>query len=132
MKKTLILILTLCTLVLEILPYGAVCNFMTPPGEPPLRLTYSYFSLIPFGYANFAPFIVAILSCVLLVLILVYMFVGQRMRIPVLCVAAFASSLSLCPLLLGISYYSPVALCITLCLCAVTGLTLFSKEKNKE
>lgn len=132
MKKTLILILTLCTLVLEILPYGAVCNFMTPPGEPPLRLTYSYFSLTPFGYANFAPFIVALLTCALVVLVIAYLFAGKRVRIPMLCVSTAAALLSLAPLLLGISYYSPVALCISLCLCAVTGLTLFSKEKNKE
>ena len=48
MKKKLI---TLCTaliaLVLEILPYGAVCNFANPEGEP-LRRTYSYFDLTPF------------------------------------------------------------------------------------
>ncbi len=128
MKKIFGLIATLTALILEILPYGAVCNFMTPPGEPPLRLTYSYFSLTPFGYANFAPFIVALLTCVLLVLIIVYAFVGQRMRMPVLCVSAAATLLSLAPLLLGISYFSLVGLLITLSLLCTTALTVLLRE----
>jgi hypothetical protein len=130
MKKIFALIASLTALVLEILPYGAVCNFATPPGEPPLRLTYSYFSLVPFGYANFAPFIVAILTCTLLVLMIVYVFISQRLRMPVLCVSAAASLLSLAPLLLGISYYSPVALCISLCLIGATVLVLLDKKKS--
>ncbi len=131
MKKIFALLASLTALILEILPYGAVCNFATPPGEPPLRLTYSYFSLVPFGYANFAPFIVAILTCALVVLGILYLFVGKRMRMPVLCVSAAASLLSLAPLLLGISYYSPVALCISLCLIGATVLVLLDKEIRK-
>ncbi|MBQ7379619.1 MAG: hypothetical protein IJW70_08110 [Clostridia bacterium] len=129
MKKVFSLSAVLLALALEIMPYGAVCNFMTPPDEPPLRLTYSYFSLVPFGYANFAPFIVAILSCALLVLVAIYVFVGQRMRVPVLTVAAVASLLSLAPLLLGISYYSLVGLLITLCLIITTVLVLLDRER---
>ena len=124
MKKIFALIATLTALILEILPYGAVCNFMTPPGEPPLRLTYSYFSLVPFGYANFAPFIVAILTCVLLVLMIVYVFVGQRMRMPVLCVSVAATLLSTTPLLLGMTYFSVVGLLITLSFLCTTALTV--------
>ena len=132
MRKVLALSAVFLALALEIMPFGAVCNFMTPPGEPPLRLTYSYFSLVPFGYANFAPFLVALLSCALLVLVSIYVFVGQRMRVPVLCVAIIASLLSLAPLLLGISYYSLVGLLITLCLLCVTLLTLFDGEKSTD
>lgn len=129
MKKIFALSASLLALAFEIMPYGAVCNFATPPGEPPLRETYSYFSLTPFGYANFAPFIVAALTCVLLALLAVYIFVGQRIRIPVLCVSALASLLSLAPLLLGISFYSFVGFLITLCLLCVTILILFDREK---
>ncbi|MBQ1233932.1 MAG: hypothetical protein IIX86_10420 [Clostridia bacterium] len=132
MKKIFALIASLTALILEILPYGAVCNFATPPGEPPLRLTYSYFSLVPFGYANFAPFTVAILTCALLVLMIVYVFISQRLHMPVLCVSAAAALLSLAPLLLGISYYSPVALCISLCLIGATVLVLLDKKKSGE
>ena len=130
MKKIFSLSLILTALALEIMPYGAVCNFMTPPGEPPLRKTFSYFSLTPFGYANFAPFLVALLSCALLVLIIVYMILGNRLRMPVLIVSAAATLLSFCPLLLGISYYSVVGLLISLCLVGITLLTIFNFQKE--
>lgn len=130
MKKIFSLSLILTALALEITPYGAVCNFMTPPGEPPMRKTFSYFSLTPFGYAHFAPFLVAILSCVLLVLIIVYMILGNRLRMPVLIVSAAATLLSFCPLLLGFSYYSVVGLLISLCLVGVTLLTAFDFQKE--
>ena len=130
MKKIFTLSAVLLALAFEIMPYGAVCNFMTPPGEPPLRETYSYFSLTPFGYANFAPFIVAILTCVLLVLVVIYIFVGQRMRMPVLCVALAAALLSFAPLLLGFSYFSLLGLLISLCLVGVTLLTALDLKKE--
>ena len=132
MKKIFALITTFTALILEILPYGAVCNFATPPGEPPLRLTYSYISLTPFGYANFAPFIVALLTCALVVLGIVYLFVGKRIRMPVLCVSAAATLLSLAPLLLGASYYSAVGSLITLSLIGTTVCVLLDIEIKKQ
>lgn len=70
MKKVtriLLVIFPLAALILELLPNGVVLNFANPEGEP-WRHTYSYFSLTPFGYANFGPFLTAILTCVLLAL----------------------------------------------------------------
>ena len=128
MKRIFALSAALLALAFEIMPYGAVCNFATPPGEPPLRLTYSYFSLIPFGYAHFSPFIVAMLTCALTVMLFVYFFVGQRMRKPVLIVAVAAALLSLAPLLLGLSYYSLVGALITVCLIIATVLVTCDKE----
>ena len=63
MKKRLpYLILPIITLILEILPYGAVCNFMRPSIDGThighFRELYSYFDLMPFGYANFSPLII--------------------------------------------------------------------------
>ena len=130
MKKALTLSAVLLALALEIMPYGAVCNFMTPPGEPPLRQTFSYFSLTPFGYANFAPFLVALLTCVLLVLVIIYLFVGRRMCLPVLITSAISALLSLAPLLPGVSYYSLVGFLITLCLLAITALSALSLKKS--
>ena len=91
MKKKLIMLCTaIIALVLELLPYGAVCNFANPEGEP-WRYTYSYFDLTPFGYANFAPFIVALLTCVLTVMIVVSLVSKKPMRTPVLTVSAVAT-----------------------------------------
>ena len=46
-KRLLYVLLPIVTLILEILPYGAVCNFANPEGEP-FRKTFSYFDLIIF------------------------------------------------------------------------------------
>ena len=57
-KRALYLILPIVTLVLECLPFGAVCNFALDQGET-VRKTFSYFDPVPFGYANFAPLLTA-------------------------------------------------------------------------
>ena len=67
------IICTAVTVVLELLPWGAVCVFAGAPGSPEgrVRETYSYFDPLPFGYANLGPLMTAVLSCVLLGLWLV-------------------------------------------------------------
>lgn len=127
-NKFIILCTTLVALILEILPYGAVCNFANPDGEP-WRYTYSYFDLTPFGYANFAPFIVALLTCVLIVLIIVSLLSKKTVRTPILAVSAIATVLSLAPLLYGIRFFSVVGALISVAL-ALTTVVAFM-EKNK-
>lgn len=117
-KRCLYLILPIITLILEILPYGAVCNFANPEGEP-WRETFSYFDLIPFGYANFAPLITVIITCLVLVLLMVYCFMGKK-RLGVIarntiCVCIV---ISLGPLIMGIKYFSVVGALITVSLIA--------------
>mgnify|MGYP001527046923 CR=1 FL=1 len=70
MKKISLVVFPALTIVLEALPMGAVCTFAISPTER-VRETFSYFSLIPFGYANFAPLITAILTVVVLLLSLI-------------------------------------------------------------
>mgnify|MGYP006903536268 FL=1 len=69
-KKLLLSFLVVMALIFELLPNGVVLRFMNPEGEPWVR-TYSYFSLVPYGYANFGPLIAAALTCVLIILIAV-------------------------------------------------------------
>ena len=126
-KKFIILCTTLIALVLEILPYGAICNFANPDGEP-WRRTYSYFDLTPFGYANFAPFIVALLTCVLIILIVVSLVGKKKMKAPILAISAIATVISLAPLLYGIRFFSVVGAFITVAL-AITTVIAFIKEK---
>lgn len=117
-KRLLYLILPVITLVLEILPYGAVCNFARPEGEP-WRKTFSYFDLTPLGYANFAPFLTAITTCAILVLLLVYLFTNKYRMVSIakvlLCIG---TALSLCPLLFGVRFFSAVGALITMSLTA--------------
>ena len=129
-KKLIILSTTLIALVLEILPYGAVCNFANPEGEP-WRRTYSYFDLTPFGYANFAPFIVAILTCVLIILIVVSLITKKQMRTPIFAVSAIATVVSLAPLLYGIRFFSVVGAFISVAL-ALTTVVTFIKNKAEQ
>ena len=126
-KKVIMLFLTLIALVLEILPYGAICNFANPEGEP-FRRTYSYFSLTPFGYANFSPFIVAILTCVLMGILLISITVKKRIEKPILIISSAATVLSFAPLLYGIRFFSIVGAFISITLLSTTFLAFF-KEK---
>ena len=124
--------LPIITIILEVLPYGAVCNFANPEGEP-LRMTYSYFSLTPFGYANFAPFLTAISTCALFVLLSIHFFAENETllrRTKMLNGAAII--LSVCPLLYGLSYYSVIGCLITLSLVAEMLLLCFWRERRVE
>ena len=111
MKKFSLLICPLVVLILELLPFGAVLNFANPEGES-FRETFSYFSLTPFGYANFGPFITAILSCVLLVSVVIYVLKGKLKKFSII-LGIVACAVSLSPLLFGLQYYSVIAGLIT-------------------
>ena len=118
-KRPLIyLILPIITLVCEILPYGAVCNFANPEGEP-FRQSYSYFSMIPFGYANFAPLITAVLTCVIILLLAIYCLCRHSKLLHITKNILFAAAvISLGPLLFGFRYYSVLGGLITVSLFA--------------
>ena len=123
-KKGIALLTTMIALILEILPYGAVCNFANPEGEP-WRRTYSYFDLTPFGYANFAPLLTALLTCVLLLLLLVSLLTKKPMKTPIRSVSVLATLLSLAPLLLGVSFFSIAGALISLSLFGTSILLFF-------
>lgn len=128
-KKLFMLCTTLTALVLEILPYGAVCNFANPEGKP-WRRTYSYFDMTPFGYANFAPFIVAILTCILIALLVISILAKKQMRKPLLYVSTISAVLSLAPLLYGIEFFSIVGAFISIALFGTAAVSAFVKGKE--
>lgn len=121
-KKMITLALLLSALVLEILPYGAVLNFANPDGEP-WRKTYSYFSLTPYGYANFGPLITAILTCVLLVIIVLSLLLKKDWNKPISVISAIASLTSLAPLMFGLDNFSLVGAMISVCIIAAFVLS---------
>ena len=116
-KKIITLALILSALVLEILPYGAVCNFANPEGEP-FRKTYSYFSMIPYGYGDFGPLITAILTCVLLVIIVLSILLKKDWSKSISIISAIATLTSLAPLMFGFSNFSLVGAMISACILA--------------
>ncbi len=131
-KKLLYLVFPMIALLLEILPYGAVCNFATGPNET-IRETFSYFDLTPFGYANFSPFLTAMITCAALALLAIYLFADQPRMLKVtkvfVCIGAV---LSVCPLLYGINYYSLVGALITVSLIAELVLLFVTGKEAKQ
>ena len=126
----LLLLFLVAALVMEILPYGAVLNFRDEEGS--VRKTYSYFSLTPVGYANFAPFLTALFTCLLLLLTIVE---GIRPSVglcKVICAFTLAAFLlSLAPLCYGFRYMSALGAAISACLaCALLSAALLLRSKQ--
>ena len=130
--KTSLLVSVVVSIILEALPYGAVCNFATP--EKTIRTLFSYFDLTPFGYANFGPFLTACLSCVIL-LLSVLMFVSDK---PVINKAATIISAvtivtSLMPLMFGVSYFSVIGgILSVLMIIQFVIIMIIKKRENNE
>lgn len=117
-------------LVLELLPNGVVLNFANSEGEPWHR-TYSYFSLIPFGYANFGPFITAVLTCVLIVLILTCWFkFSNKLNVAIKRLSGVAIVTSLFPLMLGINNVTIIGVVITILLASIFGICFINFRDN--
>ena len=117
-KRFVYLVLPIITLILEVLPYGAVCIFASSPTDR-IRETFSYFDLTPFGYANFSPFLTALITCLIFILLLIYWLKGNVVfAIKAKNILYVATVMSLGPLVFGLSYFSVVGALITTCLIA--------------
>ena len=126
MKKIRLLILPIITIILQILPCGAVLVFAPSPTER-VRETFSYFNLTPFGYANFAPFITALLTCIIFLLALISIKL-EKMRKAVFWLSLATAIISLLPLVFGIDYYSVVGGIITITLAIESVLAKISAK----
>ena len=130
-KRFFCLILPIITFILELLPYGAVCNFANPEGKP-WRKTFSYFDPVPFGYANFAPLITAVSTCIILVVLVIYCITGkQRLAITARNILCVCTVFSLGPLVFGIHYFSVVGALITVSLLGELLLLQLAFKKNR-
>ena len=131
-KRFLYLVLPIITLILEVLPYGAVCIFASSPTDR-IRETFSYFDLTPFGYANFAPLFTAIITCLVFILLLVYCMKGNtRFAIKAKNILCVALVMSLGPLVFGIAYFSVVGGFITASLLAELLFLQFTIKQTAE
>lgn len=135
-RKSVLAVFPLITIFMELLPYGAVLNFGRPATDGTIgyfRETYSYFSLMPFGYANFGPLLTAIFSCLLLVCIAVYICSGnQGFKKAARLFNFIAVITSLLPLMLGLRYISALGFLITVSLCFSFVLIHKFKENPEE
>ena len=127
-KKISLLALSVIAIILEALPYGVVLLWANPDGEP-WKSTYSYFDLLPFGYALFGPFITAILTCILTVLCAVFLFSRtNKLEKSIFSIACAAGAISLTPLLLGIEYFSVIGVFISVALIAIAVIIKSDKK----
>lgn len=132
MKRLSLLICSTAALILELLPSGAVLVFAPSPTER-ARETYSYFSMTVFGYGNFAPFITAVLTVVLLVLAIVCTLQKTDDLIkPVAVISGVAFVVSVLPLIFGFEYLSLVGVLISLLLAGDFSLGLVMRKYSVE
>ena len=134
MKKHKITLLAsiVVSIILEALPYGAVCNFATP--EETIRQTFSYFSLTPYGYANFGPFITACLTCILLLLsVLMFTKFSDRIKKIASVISGISVVTSFMPLLFGLNNYSVTGGFISaMMIIQLIIITIIKKRDNNE
>ena len=129
MKRIALLVLPIVALILELLPNGVVLCFANPEGEPWVH-TYSHFDMTPFGYANFGPLIAAVLTCVLLLLAVIYFFKPRKgLNTAIMNVAGFAAVAAFGPLMFGTEYLTVIGIIVGLLLVATFGIC-FMKEKQ--
>ena len=119
------------TLILEALPSSTVMVFYAGPDKG-FKETFSHFSSIPMGYANYFPFLTAILTIVITVLSLIA--IVKRVNVSKLKNATFiltiiTSVLSVIPVLIfGKENMSIVGTFITFLLLVSLALQALSKE----
>lgn len=127
-KRLLLFALSLAALILELLPNGVVLHFANPDGDPWVR-TYSHFDLTPFGYANFGPLIAAVLTCVLILLVAIYIFKPRKgLNTAIMNVSGFATVTAFTPVIFGVEYLTVIGIVVGLLLSATFGVC-FIKDK---
>ena len=121
---------------LELTPWGAVLNFARPAEDGTIgtfRETFSYFSLTPFGYANFFPLMTGTLTAVLLLLALAQLLRPRPGRGNALFILdVLATALSVMPwVVFGADYLSGVGVGITACLVLAAACLALANRENK-
>lgn len=120
-----LLILPVVAIVLEALPYGVVLQFADEIQT--YRETFSYFSLTPYGYANFGPLIAAVLTCVTLLLVIILLAKKEeKLCMGIAVLSGLAAAASLMGNVMG---FSVTGLLITLVLLGQCVLSGFLRDR---
>ena len=132
MKPKLILPAALLALVLEFIPYGVRMRWMAPEPEE-FRVTWhAYFSMMPFGYGDIFPLCTSVLTVLLILSILLYLWIDEgRGLVKVLSWLASAASVTALGMqVFLLDYISPIGIAITALLVSITVLS-FRKDKEQ-
>ncbi|MCH5205264.1 MAG: helix-turn-helix transcriptional regulator [Oscillospiraceae bacterium] len=105
----------IAVIILELLPNGVVLWWAVSTGE--LNSTfYSYFDPTPFGMAHFSPLITAGLTVVSAVLTTIALIVNNKhhkLRNALFICLTVTAAISVCPVLFGFKYVTPIGVFIT-------------------
>lgn len=127
-KRLLLLIPPVISFILELLPYGVILKFSDGP-DSTFTETYSYFSLLPFGYAVFGPLIAAVLTCAMFAVTVIYVFTANKwLRNTTMVLAMITALLSVSPVLYGLEYLSLINAVVALLL-SVEAVILLTQTK---
>lgn len=121
-------------IVLEALPYGGVLVFATDP-ENKVRRTFSYFDLTLYGYANFAPFITAVMTVLLTVFSVVALFAGAKagkLKNAIFIFNVITLIISVCPVIYGIEYVTAVGVGISVLLMIAALFRVIANVRHAE
>ena len=131
-NKIIFLIANILTLCFEIFAKGAVCIFATP--EKTIPEYFSYFSLTPYGYANFGPFITAIFTCLLFVFaVLMFTPLSVKIKKAVKIVSLISVITSFLPLIMfGFRYFNIYSYIISALLVVQFIISLIKEETKNE
>ena len=129
-KRLLLLIAPVIAIVLESLPNGVILRFADP--EFTFIERYSYFSILPFGLAHFGPLPAAVLTCVVTLLTMIYVFTAnQGLAAAAAGLSILAGLLSvLSAIMFGLEYLSIINAAVTLLLFAEAVLLLVKTTKG--
>ncbi|MBC5582264.1 hypothetical protein H8S23_12170 [Anaerofilum sp. BX8] len=120
-------------LVLEATPWGAVLIFAPGPGET-VRETFSYFSLTPFGYANFFPLLTAVLTVsaggLSIFLLAKRLRTAKLQNAAFLCTAAALLCSAAPVVLLGVAYGTVTGAAISILLLASLVFQAFANRRS--
>lgn len=131
-KRLLLLIAPIIAIILESLPNGVILKFADP--EFSFIETFSYFSLFPFGLAHFGPLPAALLTCVLLLLTFVYVFVPKRSLLTAAAAISIISGLLsvLSVIMFGLEYLNVINAAVTLLLFAEAVMLIVKRKKESQ
>ncbi len=132
MKPKLILPAALLALILECIPYGIRMRWMAPPPEEYRITWHAYFSMMPFGYGDIFPLCTSVLTVLLILSILLYLWIDEGMGLVkgLSLLAASASVISLGMQVFLLGYISPIGIAIAALLVFITVLN-FRKDKEQ-
>lgn len=128
-RKSAMTLISFLVIVLEIIPTGVVCLFSDDNGVT-IKKTFSYFDLTPYAYGDFAPLITALLSCLTLILCIVYCLQGRRsINSAISIFSLFAAFISVTPIIYDT--YTIVGVIISAGLMTTFTLSVLEKRRFK-